>query len=136
MSLRAATEAAVIQAEDWLQTGTWKATDADAATAKQLLAQLDWLNDPAQDQAAAPLTGRLNRLREALAALAVATATSPAPMNWFLGQCAAALAPAMRWHPDDNASHGNTLTPTNEEIADAEHAMARLRDLLASLHQN
>jgi hypothetical protein len=60
--------------------------------AAHLLTELPW---SAAESADPPLSDRLDCLREALAALAVAAATaSRTPMGWFLGQCAAALVPS------------------------------------------
>jgi hypothetical protein len=53
-------------------------------------------------------------------------------MGWFLGQCAAALAPVLQWQPDGTADHA-TITPTPGEITDAETAFARIHDFLSAL---
>ncbi|MFV0126139.1 hypothetical protein ACLGI4_00100 [Streptomyces sp. HMX112] len=132
MTMQAATDAAIAQARTWWQTGVWNVTDTDRATAAELLTSLPWPTGPTAQAADAPPGDRLDHLREALAALAVATATSRTPMGWFMGQCAAAPAPVLRWHPDGTADHA-TITPTPGEITEAETAFAHIHDFLAAL---
>jgi hypothetical protein len=55
-------------------------------------------------------------------------------MGWFLGQCAAALAPVLQWQPDGTADHA-TLTPTPSEITDAETAFTHIHHFLAALQR-
>ncbi len=132
MTMQTATGAAIAQARTWRQTGVWTVTDADSAMAAELLTSLPWPAGPTAEAADAPLGERLDHLRESLAALAVATATSRTPMGWFLGQCAAALAPVLQWQPDGTAEHA-TITPAPGEITDAETAFAHIHDFLAVL---
>jgi hypothetical protein len=128
MTMQVATDTAIAQAENWRESGVWNVTDTDTATAGELLTSLPWPTGPA----AGSLGDRLDHLRGSLAALAVATATSRTPMGWFLGQCAAALAPILRWQPDGTAAHA-TITPAPDEITEAENAFARIHDFLATL---
>lgn len=128
MTMQEATDAAIAQAENWRETGVWNVTDADTATAAELLTSLPWPTG----SPAASLGDRLDHLRETLAALAVATATSRTPMGWFLGRCATALAPVLRWQPDGTAAHA-TITPAPDEITEAESSFARIHDFLAIL---
>jgi hypothetical protein len=73
--------AAITQARTWRETGIWNVTDTDTAMAAELLTSLHWPTGSAADRADIPLGDRLDHLREALAALAVATATSRTPMG-------------------------------------------------------
>lgn len=132
--MQTAIEAAVLQADRWRRDGTWKTSDADTTLARELRANLDQLAHPDGAHEAVACAGWLERLREALAALAVAAATSRTPMGWFLGECAAALAPVMRWQPHGVGERAVVLIPTIEEITDAEHAFARIREALNTTH--
>ncbi|MFD0723140.1 hypothetical protein [Streptomyces globosus] len=69
---------------------------------------------------------RLETLREAAAALAVATVHATGALEWLLGETAAVLAPLSAWHP-------SIRTPTPEKITDAEQAVGRLRQALADV---
>ncbi|MFF3488699.1 hypothetical protein ACFYXC_36325 [Streptomyces sp. NPDC002701] len=130
MNMQAAADAAITQARTWRETGVWNVTDTDTAMAAELLTSLPWPTESAHSAG-----DRLDHLREVLAALAVATATSRTPMGWFLGQCAAALAPVLQWQPDGTADHA-TITPTPGEITDAETAFAHIHDFLAALQHS
>ncbi|MER8226483.1 hypothetical protein ABTZ58_39575 [Streptomyces sp. NPDC094143] len=132
MTMQAATDAAIAQARTWRRTGIWNVTHTDYAMAAELLTSLPWPTASAAEAAHAPLGTRLDHLRECLAALAVATATSRTPMGWFLGQCASVLAPVLQWQPDGTPDHA-TITPTPEEITGAEHALTAIRNMLTTI---
>ncbi|MFK8905571.1 hypothetical protein [Streptomyces sp. YS-3] len=132
MTMQAATDAAIAQARQWRQTDVWVVTDTDTTLAAELLLSLPWPAGPAAQAAAAPLGDRLDHLREALAALALATATSRTPMGWFLGHCAVVLAPVLQWWPEGSPEHA-TITPTASQITEAETAFDHVHVFLAAL---
>ncbi len=83
-------------------------------------------------------TERLERLREGMAAVAIALASCHGPLAWFLGQCATALGPILQWRslPAENGHAFKTTIPSPEQLADAESAFARLYALLTGAHWN
>ncbi|MFD3729812.1 hypothetical protein [Streptomyces sp. NPDC058671] len=78
---------------------------------------------------------RLEHLREALAAVAIALAHVHGRLAWFLGAAATALTPVLHWRalPADHGPTFGAVLPTLEEYAEAEDAVRRLHRTLASI---
>ncbi|GGO99608.1 hypothetical protein [Wenjunlia tyrosinilytica] len=129
-----AIRAAVRDARAQLASGTWQVTEADRASVRELLTVLGKLPDA--QRAALPLAARLEQLREAVAATAVASASSSGQLAWFLGKCITAFTPVTHWEAEPGGTgraYGSTV-PTPDQVTDAERAFTLLRALLATAH--
>ncbi|MEE1782604.1 hypothetical protein PUR71_06665 [Streptomyces sp. SP17BM10] len=113
--------------------GVLELTAADAALAGKLADDLAEAVGPAAGQARLPFVERLERLREALAALALGIARSHGRLAWCLARAGVLLAPVLQWrHPDSEQpqAFGTVVLPTPEELSDAEDAVRRLHAAL------
>ncbi|MFI0743321.1 hypothetical protein ACH4PU_35390 [Streptomyces sp. NPDC021100] len=88
-----------------------------------------------QIQKALPLRSRLEHLREALAAVAIALAHVHGHTAWFLGAAATALTPVLHWRalPADDGHAFGAVAPTPQQYAEAEEAVRRLQSALAHI---
>ncbi|MFE2409915.1 hypothetical protein ACFXDE_16425 [Kitasatospora sp. NPDC059408] len=106
---------------------------ADAALAGKIADDLAAAVGPAAEQERLPVVDRLERLREALAALALGIARSHGRLAWFLARAGIVLAPVLQWRapgPDQMQASGGIVLPTPDEISDAEDAVRRLHSAL------
>ncbi|MFD8085040.1 hypothetical protein ACFV4F_25465 [Kitasatospora sp. NPDC059722] len=88
---------------------------------------------PAAEQERLLVVDRLERLREALAALALGIARSHGRLAWFLARAGIVLAPVLQWRApgtDQVQASGGIVLPTPDEISDAEDAVRRLHSAL------
>ncbi|MGA5171164.1 hypothetical protein, partial [Streptomyces lavendulocolor] len=82
-----------------------------------------------------PEVDRLEHLREALAAVAIALAHVHGRLAWFLGAAATALTPVLHWRamPAEDGSTFGAVPPSRQQYTEAEEAIRRLQSLLASI---
>ena len=118
--------------EEQLASGLWRLTDADRAIAERL-----WtlLGRPADGPM--PLAGRMLRLREALAVVAMAAALSRGQLARVLGRCAAVFSPLLQWRTEPVGLRAvpGVLIVHSGHIDDAEQALTRLRSLVAAVKE-
>ncbi|MFJ4094232.1 hypothetical protein ACIPYS_21845 [Kitasatospora sp. NPDC089913] len=121
------------EADRQLSEGLWDPAEEDAALARKTASGLAEAVGAAGTQERLPVIDRLERLREALAVLAIGLARIHGPLAWYLAQAATALSPVLRWRalPADRLSSFGTVVPSPAELADAEEAVRRLETALA-----
>ncbi|WP_345701746.1 hypothetical protein [Kitasatospora terrestris] len=123
------------EAELQLHGEQWQPTPVDRTLAAQAAAELEEAVGPPEVQRALPAIECLERLRTALAVLAVTLARVHGHLAWFLAAASTALAPVLHWRAlpaDDGYSFGAVL-PTPEQYADAEDAVRLLQQTLARI---
>ncbi|MFG2972319.1 STAS domain-containing protein [Streptomyces sp. NPDC048331] len=115
--------------------GLWKVSDSETELARTTAEHLGRAVGPVDDQRGLPVIERLERLREALAQVAMALARTHGPLAWFLAQTAEGLAPVLhrRTLLGDPAQAFGTVVPTPGGLADAEDAVRCLRSALVEL---
>ncbi|MCU7826925.1 hypothetical protein KSNIM_35825 [Kitasatospora sp. DSM 101779] len=132
--MSAQVEALVAEAERQLRDGLWELAPGDTALA---LKTASGLADAVGTGCDGPSPGieRLERLREALAVLAIGIARTHGRLAWFLARASTALAPVLHWRilPAAQGQSFGTVVPTPEELADAENATRRLHTVLAGI---
>ena len=123
------------EAEEQLLGGLWRPTPGEVALARKSAVGLLEVIAPAAAQEGLALIDRLEHLREALAVLAMGTARTHGQLAWFLAQASTALVPVLHWRslPADKPQSFGTVVPTAGELADAEHAVRRLAEVLSGL---
>ncbi|MFG2841067.1 STAS domain-containing protein [Streptomyces zaomyceticus] len=130
-----AVQMAELAAEAERQTGTgrWDLSAASTALARATATQLADSVGPLDIQEALPGIERLERLREALAVVAIGTAHTHGQLAWFLARANIALTPVLRWRAltADREHAFGTVVPTPEEFTDAENAVRHLQSVLA-----
>ncbi|WP_345695169.1 hypothetical protein [Kitasatospora terrestris] len=113
--------------------GLWELPAHDADLARATAARLADAVGPAPAQEALAGIERLEHLREAVAAIAIAVARTHGRLAWFLARAADALTPVLRWRAltaEDALTFG-TRVPGADELTDAENAVRRLHAALA-----
>ncbi|MFE7511292.1 hypothetical protein ACFU8I_08710 [Streptomyces sp. NPDC057540] len=125
-----AVEALLEEAERQVGEGAWVPSPEDRAVAGK--AAVDLAAVGADDQPAGSEVDRLERLREALAVLAVALASVHGHLAWFIGAVVSAVSPVLNWRamPDDGGPTFHAVTPTSQQYAEAEEAVRRIQDIL------
>ncbi|MEU6309402.1 STAS domain-containing protein [Streptomyces sp. NPDC047014] len=135
IGMRARTEALAVEAARQVKDGQWELSVSETELARFTAEHLAHAVGPPADQRGLPVIERLERLREALAHVAMAIARTHGQLAWFLAQNAEALAPVLHWRTltaGPGQSFG-TVVPTPAELADAEDAVRRLQTALAGL---
>ena len=133
--MRTDIEELVEEAERLLRDRTWVPTPADRTVASKAAADLRAVVGTAQFQQALPSVDRLERLREALAAVAIGLAHVHGRLAWFLGAAATALTPVLHWRamPAQDGRTFGAVPPTPQQYSDAEDAFRLLQSSLATI---
>ncbi|OEJ30217.1 hypothetical protein [Streptomyces subrutilus] len=135
MDIRGVIEELVEEAERQIRDRRWVLTPADRTVAAKAAADLHAAVGTPESQQTLPEVDRLEHLREALAAVAIALAHVHGRLAWFLGAAATALMPVLHWRALP-AEHGPTfgaVPPTLQQYTDAEDAIRRLHSTLAGI---
>ncbi|MFF5705616.1 hypothetical protein ACFY7H_24465 [Streptomyces sp. NPDC012794] len=127
-------EGLVEEAERQIRDQVWELSPADRSVAAKAAADLDAAVGTPQSRQGLPEVERLEHLREALAAVAIALAHVHGPLAWFLGAAATALTPILHWRalPAGEGPTFGAVQPTLHEYTEAEDAIRRLRRTLAA----
>ncbi|RSS45420.1 hypothetical protein EF912_28335 [Streptomyces sp. WAC07061] len=135
MDMRAGIEGLAEEAEQQVRGHTWELAPADRVVASKAAADLHTAVGPPHVQEALPAVERLERLREALAVLAIALASVHGRLAWFLGAATTVLAPVLHWRalPVEGGSAFGTTAATPQQYADAEGAIHRLQAALTRI---
>ncbi|WP_344245348.1 hypothetical protein [Actinocorallia libanotica] len=132
MSMRTAVEEIAVDTEEQLASGLWRLTDGDRAIAERL-----WtlLGRPADGSMS--LAGRMLRLREALAVVAMAAALSRGQLARVLNRCAVVFSPLLQWRTEPVGLRvvPDVLIVHSDHVNDAEQALTRLRSLVATVKE-
>lgn len=135
MDMRSVIEEVAEEADRLIRDQIWDLTPADRTVAAQAAADLHAAVGIPESQQSLPEVERLEHLREALAAVAMALAHVHGRLAWFLGAAATALTPVLHWRALP-AEHGPTfgaVPPTLQQYTEAEDAIRRLQRTLASI---
>ncbi|WP_143687077.1 hypothetical protein [Streptomyces sp. TLI_171] len=105
MSMAKAVARLAEEAELQLRGGQWQPNPADRALTEQAASDLADAVGPPDVQQDVPEIERLERLRTALAVLAVTIARVHGHLAWFLAAASTALAPVLHWRalPSDSS---------------------------------
>ncbi|MET9914420.1 hypothetical protein ABZZ74_48320 [Streptomyces sp. NPDC006476] len=135
MDMRAVIEALAEEAERLIRDQVWVPTPADRTVAAKAAADLHVAVGTPQSQQTLSEVDRLEHLREALAAVAIALAHVHGRLAWFLGAAATALTPVLHWRavPAEGGPTFGAVAPTPPQYAEAEDAVRRLQSALASI---
>lgn len=133
MDMRTLVEDLVGEAERLIRDQVWVLTPADRTVAAKAAADLHAAVGASHVQETLPVMDRLERLREALAAVAIALAHVHGRTAWFLGAAATALTPVLHWRalPAEDGSAFGAVSPTLQQYTEAEDAVRRLQSALA-----
>ncbi|OAL12630.1 hypothetical protein A4V12_24565 [Streptomyces noursei] len=128
-------EELVKEAERLIRDQVWVLSFDDRAVAAKAAADLLAAVGNPETQQTLPEVDRLEHLREALAAVAIALAHVHGRLAWFLGAAATALSPVLHWRamPAEDGSTFGAVPPSLEEYVEAEEAIRRLQSILASI---
>ncbi|MFE6855521.1 STAS domain-containing protein [Streptomyces sp. NPDC057674] len=121
------------EAERQTSVNRWDLSAASTELARATATRLGEAVGSVDTQEALPGIERLERLREALAVVAVGTSHTHGQLAWFLARATLALTPVLRWRAliaDQEHAFG-TVVPTPEEFTDAENAVRHLQSVLA-----
>ncbi|MFF9477169.1 hypothetical protein ACF1E9_31730 [Streptomyces roseolus] len=135
MDMRTLVDELVGEAERLIRDQVWVLNPTDRTVAAKAATALDAAVGPSQIQETLPPMERLEHLREALAAVAIALARVHGHTAWFLGAAATALTPVLHWRAlesEDRSAFG-TVTPTLQQYTEAEEAVRRLQKTLAGI---
>ncbi|MFJ8649394.1 hypothetical protein ACIRNI_25140 [Streptomyces sp. NPDC093546] len=123
------------EAERLIREDVWVLTPADRTVAAKAAADLHAAVGTPQTQQALSEVDRLEHLREALAAVAIALAHVHGRLAWFLGAAATALTPILHWRavPAEDGPTFGAVPPTPQQYTDAEDAIRRLQSTLAGI---
>ncbi|MFD9128356.1 hypothetical protein [Kitasatospora sp. NPDC059571] len=123
------------EAELQFRDGTWEPTPADRLLAAEAEADLAAAVAPPHVQEGLPPIDRLERLRTALAVLAVAITRVHGHLAWFLAAASTALAPVLHWRalPAEEGHSFGAVLPEPGQYADAEDAVRRLQQTLTRI---
>ncbi|MFC9729667.1 hypothetical protein ACFWGM_35670 [Streptomyces roseolus] len=123
------------EAERQLRHRTWVPTPADRTVAEKAATELYAAVGTPRSQRALSDVDRLARLREALAALAIALAHVHGRLAWFLGAAVTALTPILHWRalPSGDGLTFGAVQPTLQQYGEAEDAVRLLRAALAGI---
>ncbi|MFJ3202909.1 STAS domain-containing protein [Streptomyces sp. NPDC086989] len=128
-------QASALAAQVELQAGSgqWELSRDEIALAHSTSAHLAEAVGPATLQEVLPGIERLERLREALAALAIGIAHTHGQLAWFLARTATVLAPVLQWRAltAEGEKALGTVVPSAAEFTDAEDAVRLVHTLLA-----
>ncbi|MFF5426393.1 MULTISPECIES: hypothetical protein [unclassified Streptomyces] len=135
MDMGALIEDLAAEAEGLIRDGAWVLTPRHRSVVAKAALDLHGVVGAPQVQEALPAIDRLEHLREALAALAIALARVHGRTAWFLGAAATALTPVLHWRamPADDSHAFGTVPPTPQQYAQAEGAVRRLQSALVSI---
>ncbi|MEU3448824.1 hypothetical protein AB0H29_16625 [Streptomyces thermolilacinus] len=134
MDMRTVIEDLAEEAERLVRDQAWSLTSADRDVAAKAAADLyAAVGEPEFQQNLSEVV-RLEHLREAIAAVAIALAHVHGRLAWFLGAAATALTPVLHWRavPAEEGSTFGAVPPTLQQYTDAEDAIRRLQSTLAS----
>ncbi|AYG85274.1 hypothetical protein DWB77_07491 [Streptomyces hundungensis] len=126
------------EADRLIRDRTWVVSPAERHIADKAAADLlAAIADP-QNQQRLPAVRRLERLREAIeaiAAVAIALAHVHGRLAWFLGAAATALTPILHWRalPADDSSTFGAVAPSFQQYMDAEESVCQLQVALARI---
>ncbi|MGW0469035.1 hypothetical protein ACWDX6_27830 [Streptomyces sp. NPDC003027] len=128
-------EELVEEAERLIRDQVWVLSPGDRSVAAKAAADLHAVVGTPQSQQALPEVDRLEHLREALAAVAIALAHVHGRLAWFLGAAATVLTPVLHWRavPAEGGPTFGAVPPTGQQYTEAEDAVRRLRSALASI---
>ncbi|MFJ7280192.1 hypothetical protein [Kitasatospora sp. NPDC098663] len=123
------------EAEQQIEDQVWEVASSDRALALEVEAGLRKVVGLPDVQEALTEIDRLERLREALAALAICLARTHGRLAWFLSGAINALEPILRWRalPAGRGGTFGTVRPSLDEYAEAEDAVRRLQDAFARI---
>ncbi|MFE2923776.1 STAS domain-containing protein [Streptomyces goshikiensis] len=132
VDMRTKTEALVVEASRQIADGLWKMSSGETALARVTAVHLGQAVGPPGERLELPFIERLERLRQALAHMAMAIARTHGQLAWFLAQTTEALTPVLQWRTltADRAQSFGTVVPTPAELADAEDAVRLLQTAL------
>ncbi|WP_282795206.1 hypothetical protein [Streptomyces sp. CC224B] len=133
--MQRAIEDVALEAERLIRDQVWVLTPAERLVVAKAATELEAAVGTPQSQQSLPAVDRLEHLREALAAVAIALAHVHGRLAWFLGAAATALTPVLHWRAlsaEDGPTFG-AVSPTLQQYTDAEEAIRRLRSALASM---
>ncbi|MFE9845324.1 STAS domain-containing protein [Streptomyces goshikiensis] len=132
VDMRMKTEALVVEASGQVADGLWEMSSGETALARVTAEHLAQAVGPPGEQLELPSIERLERLREALAHMAMAIARTHGQLAWFLARTTEALTPVLHWRTltADRAQSFGTVVPTPAELADAEDAVRLLHTAL------
>ncbi|MDL5198726.1 hypothetical protein [Streptomyces sp. ALI-76-A] len=135
VDMGAVIEALVGEAERLIREGVWVLTSADRAVAAKAAADLHAAVGPPEFQRTLSEVDRLERLREALAAVAIALAHVHGRLAWFLGAVATVLTPVLHWRavPAEDGRTFGAVVPALQQYVEAEDAVRRLQSALAGI---
>ncbi|MFE9466853.1 hypothetical protein ACFYNW_24890 [Streptomyces virginiae] len=135
MDMRTLIEDLVVEAEGLIRDQVWVLTPRHRTVLAKAAADLRAAVGAPQVQEALPVIDRLEHLREALAAVAIALAHCHGHTAWFLGAAATALTPVLHWRalPAEDSHTFGAVAPTPQEYAEAEDAVRRLQSTLACI---
>ncbi|MFD3333863.1 hypothetical protein ACFWV1_14635 [Streptomyces sp. NPDC058700] len=135
MDMRRVVEELVKEADRQIRDHKWVLTPDDRAVAAKAADELHAAVGAPKSQQDLPEVARLEHLREALAAVAIALAHVHGHLAWFLGAAATALTPVLHWRalPADHGPTFGAVPPTLQQYAEAEDAIRRLQTTLASI---
>ncbi|MGW2788174.1 STAS domain-containing protein [Streptomyces populi] len=132
MSLQAAALAAHVAEQ--MRDGLWELAVEESALARTTADRLAEVIGPAAVQEEQTGIERLERLRAAIAEIAISLAHTHGRLAWFLAQAATAFTPVLDWRAlvaDERQSFG-TRVPEPGELTDAENVVRRLHPVLAA----
>ncbi|QEV21983.1 hypothetical protein CP975_34780 [Streptomyces alboniger] len=135
MDMRALAENLVREAEGLIREHVWILTPDHRLVVAKAAADLHAAVGAPQTQEALPAVERLEHLREALAAVAIALAHVHGHTAWFLGAAANVLTPILHWRAlpaGDSQTFGAVPSPP-ERYAEAEGAVRILQRAFASV---
>ncbi|MEU8510989.1 hypothetical protein AB0C76_05275 [Kitasatospora sp. NPDC048722] len=121
------------EAERQSRDGVSELAPVDAALARRIAEDLAEAVGPGTGQEQLTVVERLERLREALAVLALGIARSHGHLAWFLARVAMVLSPVLQWSSpgaEQPRAFGALVLPTPDDLTDAEDAVRRLRSAL------
>ncbi|MFD9318001.1 hypothetical protein ACFWDQ_09855 [Streptomyces sp. NPDC060053] len=133
--MRTVIEELVKEAERLIQEQVWVLISTDRTVAAKAAADLHTAVGTEQFQQTLSEVARLEHLREALAAVAIALAHVHGRLAWFLGAAATALTPVLHWRalPAEDGRTFGAVTPALAQYVEAEDAIRQLQSFLASI---
>lgn len=135
MDMRRVIEELVEEAQRLIRERVWVLSSTDRAVAAKAAADLHAAVDTPQFQQALSEVDRLEHLREALAAVAIALAHVHGRLAWFLGAAATVLTPVLHWRavPAEDGRTFGAVVPALQQYVEAEDAVRRLQSALADI---
>jgi hypothetical protein len=135
MDMRRAVAVLAEEAEQVIRDRVWEVAPGDRALALDTEVGLREVVGPPDAQGVLPQIKRLERLREALAVLAISLARTHGRLAWFLSAALNTLEPVLHWRalPADRGGSFGTVLPSSEQYTEAEDAVRRLEDVLAQI---